>query len=187
MPGHYDSRGIYIFAEDDEASPFSETLNLLGESVSDQVDFLRGDIAGVGTLNGVGLGVVNLSGVTLGTGGTATAVGGTFADLCFYHARITLGTGGNVTGAVTFSPFLVTGAGPWAQLRAGLTARAALGVASMWDTSASRPRPLTLVRHNDALLRVMTADGLDLSSSAPIAWGAGDIITATALLPITRL
>jgi hypothetical protein len=45
MPGTYDANGIYIYAEDDELSPFSTLLNKLSESTSDVVGDITSDVS----------------------------------------------------------------------------------------------------------------------------------------------
>jgi hypothetical protein len=47
MPGTYDANGIYIYAEDDELSPFSTLLNKLSESTSDVVGDITGDVTSI--------------------------------------------------------------------------------------------------------------------------------------------
>ena len=53
MPGYYDTQGIYRYAEDDDASPFSTLLNLGQASVSTELGKIRTGLASPPTVSAI--------------------------------------------------------------------------------------------------------------------------------------
>lgn len=53
MPGYYDTQGIYRYAEDDDASPFSTLLNLGQASVSTELGNIRTQMSTAPTVTAI--------------------------------------------------------------------------------------------------------------------------------------
>jgi hypothetical protein len=101
--GAYDDQGIWIFGEDDPAAPFSDTLNLGMESVSDEIANDRVRLDALEAASGIGTYTPTLGNAALGNG-VLTCRWSRAGLLVFWSIQMTLGSTSAVSGGISFTP-----------------------------------------------------------------------------------
>lgn len=166
--GFYDSNGIYIYTEDDQAAPFSDLLNLGQESASDEI---ANDRARLTALEGRGARsnwVPTWNNLVVGNG-TVTAYYTQIGKLVVWQMKLIFGSSTDVTNTINMAlPTAVEGAG-FMSVGGGFTAR----------SSSSAGRTLLECRMVNATLCQFWTSGDALNAAPPMGgdWIAGDVIS----------
>lgn len=167
--GAYDDNGIYIFTEDDPAAPFSDTLNLLGESTSDAFGADRARLDG---LEGIGARtnwVPTWTNLTVG-GGEVTAYYTQIGKLVAWQMKLVMGASTSVSNTINMSfPTSVQGAG-FMPVGGGFTSR----------SSSSTGRTLLECRMINASVCQFWYTGNSLGATSPFSggsWLSADVIS----------
>lgn len=172
MPaGGYDARGIWQYGEDDPASPFSDTLNLLAESTSVEIG---ADRARLDALEDGGVSTSwtpNFTNATVGNG-SLVARYARVGDLVAWSWKWTLGTiGSTVSGAFGADLPTAVDQGQLTVVGSGYCARG----------TSPTGRTMYVCRMNNTVMWNGYADGATITNPSPFTggtWVSGDVISA---------
>lgn len=173
--GAYDSNGIWIYTEDDPASPFSDLLNLLAESASDQ---FAAAVARVAALEAEGTKTVwnpSFTNVTLGNAAVAayyTRVGDMVNAMLLYTHGSTSALTGNFQVVAPVQPAV----GANGVIGAGFIAR---------GTNQTGRNVVTARMTNSTDFILYRNEGT-VNATAPFAtstWTSGDLISVHLAYP----
>lgn len=167
--GAYDVNGIWIYGEDDPASPFSDTLNLLANATSDEI---ANDRARLVTLEDAGTAsawVPSFTNASVGNG-AVTAHHTRIGDLVAWSWKWVLGSTSTVTGA--FSSTLPTSVldGTWTVPGAGYVSRG----------STATGRVVVSGRMSGSASMNLWTNGSSVGATSPLSggtWVSGDVIS----------
>lgn len=190
MPGAPDSRGIYKYAEDDPASPFSTLLNRLADTVSNKVasmttlinsnktfsdnadtaldvrlDTAESTLTGLGIWQSYALTIPNAT-------GTNTAVGAysLIGDTVDVQGLFTFGASGALGGGLNITM-------PTNVFDFGSSNALANGVVELWDNSAAVRRTDFYLRRIGAnSFQVMSSAGVAVTATSPWTWAPSDTV-----------
>ena len=166
--GALDTNGIWIYGEDDPASPVSDLLNLGQDSVSDAVGDLKARVTTIENAASAAWtpytpSLVNL---TLGNG-TMTARYKRVGTVIHVMGIITWGSTTSMTNPVIGLPVTASGL---------VSDRAPLGIAQFTDASAPSSQ-LGLARFwSGSTFVLYTPSGAMIAAAAPFTWAVSDSI-----------
>lgn len=169
MPaGDYDSRGIWIYGEDDPASPFSTLLNLLAESVSDQLAADRSRLTALEARGSASSWTPVFNNLTVGNG-ALQATYGTLGDFVVWSWKLVFGTTTTVPGVIASTLPTLSAEGVWTVPGAGYTSRG----------STTTGRQVLAGRMTGATTFNLWFAGQSLGATSPFTggtWASGDVI-----------
>lgn len=168
--GAYDSNGIWIYTEDDPASPFSDLLNTGMESVSVELGNDRARLDAVEGRGDASNWTPDLGGVTLGNG-AVSAFYARIGDLVAWQWKLVLGSTTSVTAAIASDlPTEVTGS-TWMAVGNGFVSR---------GTSATGKTTLVCRMSNGTVFNLWYTGAGSLGVTSPLSggtWLANDVIS----------
>lgn len=177
--GSYDSRGIYMFGESDDASPLSDLLNVGMDSVSDAFALDRSRLSSIETQQNAERTAWTSYTPTLG-GSTTNPSGVTASGRYMKIGRIVVcwfyvGTGASA-GSGTYTIGLPVTA---------VTTAATIGTARLFDNSSGNAyvgARVGLANTGQASIQYTATWGgtlQNVSATTPWTWAAGDLIDGT--------
>jgi hypothetical protein len=170
MPGAYDSNGIWIFDEDDPAAPFSDTLNLLAESTSDEIANDRARLTALEAQGNASSWVPTFTNATV-EDGTVTAYYAQIGDLVIWQFRWILGSTSTITSTFGSSlPVNVRGSANM-NIGGGFVGR---------GSGTTTGRSTLEARTSSATAFNLWLDGSSINGTSPLSggtWVSGDLIS----------
>ncbi|WP_026874297.1 hypothetical protein [Jiangella gansuensis] len=165
--GALDENGIWLYTEDDPASPFSDTLNLLAESTSDQFTADRARLSAVEGRGNASAWSPSFTNAAVGNG-AVNAYWARVGALVHWSWKWVFGSTSNITGVfVSDLPTAVTG-GSWMAVGSGFVGRG----------TATSNRTTLVCRMSSSSGFNLWMDGDSVNEDSPLGpWLAGDVIS----------
>lgn len=165
--GAIDANGIWIYTEDDPAAPFSDTLNLLAESTSDEIANDRARLTALEAQGDASSWTPTFANASV-VNGAVNAYWARIGDLVAWQWKWVLGSSDTISGVFASNlPTLVTG-GSWMNVGSGFVARG----------TATTNRSVVVCRMTGGTTFNLWMDGNSVNAAVPLGtWQAADVIS----------